>query len=420
MVVSHTLHKWANNYKDPFVYPLYYEAHLGGSQRYWTYYSTNFATAGAHLIFWGTNNSVTGGGFTQSGSNAWGQSYNMWVKETSSQVTGSDCNNIQAKFTSPAEAPAGKYVLDNGTTAYCAMNRHSSCAEWYNANTKDATPNSDASNASEYRTNGTYWINPTKTTGAQQAVNCTMNKTSCLDWYNDGAHSNGNYMVNGSLVACDMSTFLTKYDCLRWYNAGYRANGIYTLKPTGSEEYYYPAYCDMTTDGGGWTVIQRRINGSVDFNRNWNDYKNGFGDLNGNFYIGNHLIYKISNNVSPTLRIEMIYGGNSYYAKYSTFRIQSEGMRYQLMIGGYSGTAGDSMFSTGQTTNGMYFSTFDRDNDKTAGNCASMYSGGWWFNACHNSNINGYYNWSAYANGVEWWTLTGDSASLSYVEMKLR
>lgn len=179
MVVSSTKHKWANKWKDPFVYPIYYIGAFGGSEPAWTNSAAwgasigNNATniAGVHLNFWGANDGGTGGGYAQQG-NSWGQAYTMWIKETSGQVTGADCNKLQSNFTTPADAPSGKYVLDDNSTAYCGMNRHRSCSDWYKGNTMGLGGyNSDAT---EYRSSGIYWINPTRTIGQQFPAYCDM------------------------------------------------------------------------------------------------------------------------------------------------------------------------------------------------------------------------------------------------------
>ena len=73
-------------------------------------------------------------------------------------------------------------------------------------------------------------------------------------------------------------------NCADIYKAGKREDGVYTIKPDNLTA--FDVFCDQTTDGGGWTVFQKRLNGSVDFYRYWNDYKCGFGDLNGEFWLG--------------------------------------------------------------------------------------------------------------------------------------
>ena len=102
--------------------------------------------------------------------------------------------------------------------------------------------------------------------------------------------------------------------------------------------------CDMTTEGGGWTVFQRRLDGTVDFYLDWASYKNGFGNLNGEFWLGNDNLHRLTAAANVTLRVDLKdFDGNITYAKYTTFKVADESDKYRLMIGGYSGTAGDSM-----------------------------------------------------------------------------
>ena len=104
--------------------------------------------------------------------------------------------------------------------------------------------------------------------------------------------------------------------------------------------------CDMITDGGGWTVFQRRLDGSVDFYRDWSSYKEGFGDLNGEFWLGNDNLHRLTAAGDVTLRVDLEdFEGNIRYAEYTTFKVADEADKYRLLIGGYSGTAGDSMIS---------------------------------------------------------------------------
>ena len=105
-----------------------------------------------------------------------------------------------------------------------------------------------------------------------------------------------------------------------------------------------PVFCDMTMDGGGWTVFQRRLNGSVDFYRDWASYKNGFGDLNGEFWLGNDNIHRLTAVDDVTLRVDLEdFDGNIKHAEFAIFKVADEGDKYRLEIGGYNGTAGDSM-----------------------------------------------------------------------------
>ncbi len=176
----------------------------------------------------------------------------------------------------------------------------------------------------------------------------------------------------------------------------------------------------MVTDGGGWTVFQKRIGGSVDFYRNWTDYEEGFGDLVGAFWLGLTKIHRLTKAGNKRLRIDLgDFDDNYRYAKYSSFSIGDNTTDYTLAITGYTGDAGDSL---GSYHNGQKFSTKDHDNDQNNGNCAVVYSGAWWFNKCHGSNLNGDYlngTHSSFADGVDWSTWKGHYYSLRFTEMKL-
>ena len=94
----------------------------------------------------------------------------------------------------------------------------------------------------------------------------------------------------------------------------------------------------MTTSGGGWTVFQRRVDGSVDFYRGWQDYKNGFGDLQGEFWLGLDKIHRLTTAAQNELRIDMEdTSGSTRYAEYDFFAVTSEQQKYKLSLGTYAG-----------------------------------------------------------------------------------
>ena len=104
----------------------------------------------------------------------------------------------------------------------------------------------------------------------------------------------------------------------------------------------------MTTEGGGWTVFQRRMDGSVDFYLGWEDYRVGFGNLSGEFWLGNDNLHRLTANADMMLRVDLEdYDGVRKYAEYMTFSVADADDNYRLTIDGYQGTAGDSMVSPG-------------------------------------------------------------------------
>ncbi|XP_019644834.1 PREDICTED: angiopoietin-related protein 7-like [Branchiostoma belcheri] len=178
----------------------------------------------------------------------------------------------------------------------------------------------------------------------------------------------------------------------------------------------------MDTAGGGWTVIQRRMDGSVPFSRTWEEYKHGFGNKNGEYWLGNENIHRLTPK-DYRMRVDMMdWGGETAYAAYDTFRLAGESDQYRLTVSGYSGDAGDDM----NYNNRMMFSTVDRDNDYASWNCAqSRGQAGWWFHKCSLAHPNGRYlgncgNSCPSAQGVTWGNWRGQQYSLKSVSMKIR
>ena len=168
-------------------------------------------------------------------------------------------------------------------------------------------------------------------------------------------------------------------------------------------------------------MFQRRQDGSVDFYRGWNDYKSGFGQLTAEFWLGNDKIHRLTAARPSSLRVELEdWKGVRAYAKYGKFNIGDEQVQYRLEVGSYSGTAGDSLTTR---HNNKAFTTKDRDNDRWSGiNCAVRYTGAWWYEGCHDSNLNGKYlgNVKENGKGVSWWHFKKHHLSLKFTEMKLR
>ena len=146
----------------------------------------------------------------------------------------------------------------------------------------------------------------------------------------------------------------------------------------------------METDSGGWIIIQRRItNGTVNFTRNWVDYVNGFGDLDGEFWIGLNNIYQLTNQQEVELQISVWNDSTSETDitwNYQSFRIYGPDNRYRLIVGGGTGDGSRDAFGY---HSGQYFSTYDNDNDVSSGNCGYLDQAGWWYRACSYANLNG-------------------------------
>ena len=209
-----------------------------------------------------------------------------------------------------------------------------------------------------------------------------------------------------------------KENCDAWRRNGYTRSGVYAINPDVGVP--FNVYCDMTTAGGGWTIIQRRVNGNVDFFRNWVDYKNGFGNLEEEFWLGNDKIHRLTKQKDMKIRFDLEdVEEEKAFAEYDTFYIDGEDKQYMAHVTGYSGTAGDSF-----KANGRKFSTKDKDYDTwPAKSCAAEYQGAWWYWKCHQSNFNGKYlngQHKSFANGVNWYHFKGYQNSLKKTEMKLK
>ncbi|XP_066242921.1 fibrinogen alpha chain [Saccopteryx leptura] len=228
-------------------------------------------------------------------------------------------------------------------------------------------------------------------------------------------------------------------DVLQTHPSGAQS-GLFNIKLPGSSK-IFSVYCDQETGLGGWLLIQQRMDGSLNFNRTWQDYKRGFGSLNdkgeGEFWLGNEYLHLLTLRGS-VLRVELEdWAGKLVYAEYD-LRVGSEAEGYALQVSSYEGTAGDALVEgsveegTEYTSHaGMPFSTFDRDADRWEENCAEVYGGGWWYNNCQAANLNGIYypggfydprNNSPYEieNGVVWVPFRGADYSLRAVRMKIR
>ncbi|XP_055057067.2 angiopoietin-related protein 1b [Misgurnus anguillicaudatus] len=210
-------------------------------------------------------------------------------------------------------------------------------------------------------------------------------------------------------------------DCLQAMLAGHDTSGIYLLKPDGSER-SVQAWCEHDVDRGGWTVIQSRKDGSVNFFRNWDSYKKGFGNVDGEYWLGLENIYNLGKQEEYKLLVELKdWMDKKVYAAYSSFYLEPESQSYRLRLGLYQGNAGDSLTSH----NGKQFTTLDHDKDAFIGNCADFHKGGWWYNACGQTNLNGvWYSGGVYRSkfqdGIFWADYGGGFYSMKSVRMMIR
>ncbi|KAG9477668.1 hypothetical protein GDO78_012920 [Eleutherodactylus coqui] len=208
-------------------------------------------------------------------------------------------------------------------------------------------------------------------------------------------------------------------DCKSLLEKGFTLSDWYIIYPNGEQP--LRVLCDMHTDGGGWIVFQRRSDGTVDFLRDWKSYKNGFGSHLSEFWLGNENIHKITSSGTWELHVDLQdFNATNSFAKYSSFKIMGETEKYKLVLGSFiGGSAGDSLLYH----NGMMFSTQDQDNDADNRSCVDLYKGAWWYNQCHQANLNGLYlpgKHESFANGINWYSGKGYNYSYRRAEMKIR
>ncbi|KAI8489367.1 hypothetical protein Bbelb_328100 [Branchiostoma belcheri] len=207
------------------------------------------------------------------------------------------------------------------------------------------------------------------------------------------------------------------------------SSGVHDIKPVGLTS-PISVYCDQTTDGGGWTVIQRRFDGSIDFNRPYNAFVYGFGSANGEQWLGLENMYRLTSQDAYELYIELEdWDSEVKYAKYSSFSVGSSSSNYRLSVGGYSGTAGDGFGLSESSSHsahlsGQGFSARGADHDASSASCAvdlTSYTGGWWYHHCAGSALNGPYlrpsdRTSHSGYGIYWGPFGGSYSYTTYLK----
>ena len=192
-------------------------------------------------------------------------------------------------------------------------------------------------------------------------------------------------------------------------------NGISIIKPDDGEA--FPVYCNMQKFGGGWTRILYRYARKMSFNLDWNAYKNGFGYLESDGWLGLEKIHRLTKNKPAILLISLYFkNGYHYYPQYRSFKVGSEATKYQLYIGNFTGDGGDSL----SYSHNAKFSTYDQDHDSSSGNCASSFRGGWWYYNCAQGKLTGEpYADSTSNHYIKWPGISSSSMYYAIMEIKL-
>ena len=186
--------------------------------------------------------------------------------------------------------------------------------------------------------------------------------------------------------------------CLGYNSNNYnvKSSGVYTIGNfCGVKCSNARVYCDTTSGGGGWTVIMRRQDGSVEFEkRDWVEHEDGFGDLTGEFWLGLRSMNCLTNNGNWELRIDFqLDNGTKSYLHYKQFAVGPPENQYQLTISGFVNEGlTDPFYSDGShqrwSLNKMKFTSRDRDHDNRPGSNCAPGNGGWWYNSCSRIELN--------------------------------
>lgn len=219
-------------------------------------------------------------------------------------------------------------------------------------------------------------------------------------------------------------------------------SGIYIVNPENADS-SFEVFCEMDYMGGGWTVIQRRTDGLVDFKRPWADYANGFGHLPGEHWLGLSKVFHVLNQKETRFQLHIAlvsHEDTTSYASYDDFRLGNETRFYSIHLGRYAGSAGDAFrgYNQEQNQDTAPFSASDVDNDgcvpfcsinnRSVESCSNRHNQtGWWFNQCGLANLNGSpldpdQGKEEGNTHILWdtWTVNGIPRSIKSVTMKIR
>ena len=179
-------------------------------------------------------------------------------------------------------------------------------------------------------------------------------------------------------------------DCKDWYNVGARASGVYQVNWLG--RIMMNVRCNMEVDGGGWIVFQRQFYPLLEFNRIWTAFKSGFGDVSGQFWLGNDLIHEMTTSKNHyVLMYARMVDGTEVISKYGSFYIENESELYRMHFNETLLEGVHSFFDTKdnlKNSNGMAFTTIDNDNDlNPKKNCAVTFTGAGWPQRCSPINF---------------------------------
>ncbi|XP_066910641.1 ryncolin-1-like [Clytia hemisphaerica] len=197
--------------------------------------------------------------------------------------------------------------------------------------------------------------------------------------------------VEDLLPSTGMEYFLDIQSCQDWYRVGARVSGVYEMNLMGKGK--RRVSCNMEVSGGGWMVIFRKNKASNEnFQRTWEEYREGFGDINREFRMGNELINRVTNSGAKYYIFvwAKTFDGNITVSKYGSFYIEEESNDYRIhfddkLLEGFASFGGDNG-NNDKNVNGMGFSTLEIDNDGRSGNCAGKH-GPSWYNDCSRLHV---------------------------------
>ena len=160
-----------------------------------------------------------------------------------------------------------------------------------------------------------------------------------------------------------------------------------------------------TQEQSKWRPILRRVDDTIDFIRDWSEYKTGFGNEDSNYWIGLSMLHHLTQS-GKRLQVYLETFNSTLediaVVFYDHFSVGNEDTFYRLSLSGYSGDIGDGLASG----NNMMFSTRDQDHDTYNYSCSQKYHCRWWMAKCFSSFPTGIYRNDSYlttfAEGIVW------------------